>query len=88
MLKGGFTLSFGQIGLLTLVFQVTASLLLPMVGLYTDRRPQPYSLSLGMGSSLFGMITLAFAPSFLARCATGRSLVVDLLGPSPCDCVH
>jgi MFS transporter, FSR family, fosmidomycin resistance protein len=69
MLKGGFALSFGQIGLLTLVFQVTASLLQPMVGLYTDRRPQPYSLSLGMGSSLFGMITLAFAPNFIALVA-------------------
>jgi MFS transporter, FSR family, fosmidomycin resistance protein len=64
MLKSGFALSFGQIGLLTLIFQVTASLLQPMVGLYTDRRPQPYSLPLGMACSLLGMVTLAFAPSF------------------------
>jgi MFS transporter, FSR family, fosmidomycin resistance protein len=48
MLKNGFALSFGQIGLLTLIFQVTASLLQPMIGLYTDRKPQPYSLPLGM----------------------------------------
>jgi len=64
MLKSAFALSFGQIGLLTLIFQVTASLLQPIVGLYTDRRPQPYSLPLGMACSLLGMITLAFAPSF------------------------
>ena len=64
MLKTGFALSFGQIGLLTLIFQVTASLLQPMVGLYTDQRPQPYSLPLGMACSLVGMVTLAFAPNF------------------------
>jgi FSR family fosmidomycin resistance protein-like MFS transporter len=69
MLKSGFALSFGQIGLLTLIFQVTASLLQPMVGLYTDRRPQPYSLPLGMACSLFGMVTLAFAPNFPALLA-------------------
>jgi FSR family fosmidomycin resistance protein-like MFS transporter len=69
MLKSSFSLSFGQIGLLTLIFQVTASLLQPMVGLYTDRRPQPYSLSLGMACSLLGMVTLAFAPNFPALLA-------------------
>jgi MFS transporter, FSR family, fosmidomycin resistance protein len=69
MLKSGFALSFGQIGLLTLIFQVTASLLQPMVGLYTDRRPQPYSLPLGMACSLIGMITLAYAPNFPALLA-------------------
>jgi MFS transporter, FSR family, fosmidomycin resistance protein len=69
MLKSGFALSFGQIGLMTLIFQVTASLLQPMVGLYTDRRPQPYSLPLGMACSLLGMVTLAFAPNFPALLA-------------------
>jgi MFS transporter, FSR family, fosmidomycin resistance protein len=69
MLKSGFALSFGQIGLLTLIFQVTASLLQPMVGLYTDHRPQPYSLPLGMACSLLGMVTLAFAPNFAALLA-------------------
>jgi MFS transporter, FSR family, fosmidomycin resistance protein len=64
ILKSGFDLSFGQIGLLALIFQVTASLLQPAVGLYTDRKPQPYSLPLGMGCTLLGLITLAFAPSF------------------------
>ena len=69
MLKSGFALSFGQIGLLTLIFQVTASLLQPIVGLYTDRRPQPYSLPVGMACSLLGMVTLAFTPSFSALLA-------------------
>jgi MFS transporter, FSR family, fosmidomycin resistance protein len=64
ILKGGFDLSFGQIGLLTLTYQVTASLLQPVVGLYTDRRPQPFSLSFGMGFTLFGLIVLALAPSY------------------------
>src|SRR5215475_10989519 len=45
MLKQSYALDFGQIGLITLTFQVTASLLQPMVGLYTDRRPMPYALA-------------------------------------------
>jgi len=48
VLKASFQLSFAQIGLITLTFQVTASLLQPLVGLYTDRRPQPFSLPVGM----------------------------------------
>jgi FSR family fosmidomycin resistance protein-like MFS transporter len=64
ILKGGFNLSFGQIGLLTLTYQVTASLLQPIIGLYTDRRPQPYSLPAGMGFTLVGLMTLALAPSY------------------------
>ena len=53
--KGNFHLSFSQIGALTLVFQVTASLLQPLVGLYTDRKPQPYSLPFGMAISMSGL---------------------------------
>jgi MFS transporter, FSR family, fosmidomycin resistance protein len=64
LLKSGFDLSFGQIGLITLVFQGIASLLQPLVGLYTDRRPQPYSLTFGMGCILFGMCMIAFAPHY------------------------
>jgi FSR family fosmidomycin resistance protein-like MFS transporter len=64
ILKGGFDLSFGQIGLLTLTYQITASLLQPLIGLFTDRRPQPYSLPFGMGSTLLGMVTLAFAANY------------------------
>lgn len=64
ILKGEFSLSFGQIGLITLTYQLTASLLQPVVGLVTDRRPQPYSLPFGMLSTLIGLLLLAVAPSF------------------------
>ena len=64
VLKGEFSLSFGQIGLITLTYQLTASLLQPLVGLFTDRRPQRYSLPIGMTSTLIGLLLLAFAPSF------------------------
>jgi FSR family fosmidomycin resistance protein-like MFS transporter len=66
ILKSSFDLDFGQVGLITLVFQLTASLLQPVVGLYTDRRPMPYSLAIGMGFSLLGLVLLAFAWSFAA----------------------
>jgi FSR family fosmidomycin resistance protein-like MFS transporter len=69
ILKGGFDLSFTQIGLLTLTYQVTASLLQPIVGLFTDRRPQPYSLPMGMACTFFGMLSIAFAPSYIALLA-------------------
>jgi FSR family fosmidomycin resistance protein-like MFS transporter len=52
ILKSTFALSFGQVGLLTLALMLTASLLQPLVGLYTDRRPTPYALVIGMGFSL------------------------------------
>jgi len=55
LLKESFKLDFGQIGLITLTFQVTASLLQPLVGIYTDRKPMPYSLAIGMGSTLSGL---------------------------------
>ncbi|VTU12889.1 Fosmidomycin resistance protein [Variovorax sp. SRS16] len=64
ILKGDFHLSFGQIGLITLTYQLTASLFQPLVGLYTDRRSTPYSLPVGMSFTLIGLILLAFAPSF------------------------
>jgi FSR family fosmidomycin resistance protein-like MFS transporter len=66
MLKDSLALDFGQIGLVTLTFQLTASLLQPLVGLYTDRRPQPYSLAVGMGSTLIGLLLLSMADSFAA----------------------
>jgi FSR family fosmidomycin resistance protein-like MFS transporter len=74
ILKGGFDLSFAQVGLLTLVYQVTASLLQPFIGFYTDRRPLPYSLPFGMAASLAGLLTLAFAPSFPVLLAGGLLL--------------
>lgn len=63
-LKEGFNLSFTQIGLITLTYQMSASLLQPLVGLYTDRHPMPYSLAMGMGSTLIGLLALSVAPSF------------------------
>ena len=74
ILKGGFNLSFAQIGLLTMTYQITASLLQPLIGLYTDRRPQPYSLPFGMGASLVGLLLLAFAPSYPVLLAGGAML--------------
>lgn len=64
LLKESFSLSFAQIGLITFCFQVTASLLQPFVGHVTDRRPFPYSLPIGMSSSLTGLLLLSVANSF------------------------
>jgi FSR family fosmidomycin resistance protein-like MFS transporter len=64
MLKTNYGLDFGQIGLLTFTFQVTASLLQPLIGVYTDKRPLPYSLSLGMGFTLVGLILLGAAQHY------------------------
>lgn len=64
MLKDDFGLSFTQVGLLTLTFQFTASLLQPVVGIAADRRPLPYSMAAGMGSTLCGLVLLASAHSF------------------------
>lgn len=64
MLKDSFHLDFGQIGLITLTNQITASLLQPVIGLYTDRRPKPYSLAIGMTFTLGGLLLLAVAPTF------------------------
>ena len=64
LLKGEFHLSFTQIGVITLTYQLCASILQPIIGVYTDKNPKPYSLSVGMGFTLIGMLTLAFAPSY------------------------
>ena len=64
LLKTNFQLDYWQIGMLTLAFQVTASLLQPLVGIYTDKRPLPFSLTVGMGSSMIGLLVLAFAPTY------------------------
>ncbi len=66
LLKTKLQLSFSQVGLITLVFQLTASLLQPFLGLYTDRHPKPYSLAFGMSCSLVGLVLLSQADSFLA----------------------
>jgi FSR family fosmidomycin resistance protein-like MFS transporter len=74
VLKSAFDLTFGQIGIITLVLQGVASLLQPLVGLYTDRKPLPYSLACGMGCTLFGICLLAYAPNYLVLLA-GASLL-------------
>jgi len=61
MLKTSYALTFGQIGFLTFTYQITASLLQPIIGAYTDRKPRPYSLAFGMGSTLIGLVLLAYA---------------------------
>ena len=63
--KSAYHLDFGQIGAITLTSQITASLLQPVVGMYTDRRPLPYSLATGMCFTLTGLVLLAVAPSYL-----------------------
>lgn len=63
-LRENFSLDYGQIGLITFVFLGSASIFQPFVGQLTDRRPMPYSLPIGMGFSLAGLVLLAFAPSF------------------------
>ena len=64
ILKTSYHLNFGQIGLLTLTFQMTASILQPFIGLYTDRKPMPYSLPTGMIFTFLGLLLLAVAPGF------------------------
>jgi FSR family fosmidomycin resistance protein-like MFS transporter len=74
LLKGEFQLSFVQIGAITLTYQVCASVLQPVIGIYTDKHPKPYSLSIGMSFTLVGILILAFAPSYGALLA-GAALI-------------
>jgi FSR family fosmidomycin resistance protein-like MFS transporter len=64
LLKGEFQLNFVQIGVITLTYQVCASVLQPIVGVYTDRHPKPHSLSIGMGFTLTGLLTLSLAGNY------------------------
>ena len=64
LLKQTYQLDFMQIGLITLAFQVTSSLLQPLLGFLTDRKPWPYAMVAGMGSTLIGLITLSYAQSY------------------------
>ena len=65
MLKTNFSLSFAQVGLISLVYQITASLLQPWIGLYTDKHPKPYLLPFGMVVTFSGILLLAFSPNFI-----------------------
>src|ERR1700676_1870811 len=64
LLKGEFQLNFVQIGVITLTYQICASVLQRLIGVYTDKNPKPYSLSVGMCFTLIGIVTLAFAPNY------------------------
>lgn len=80
MLKETFSLSFTQVGLITLTFQLAASIFQPFVGRYTDKNPQPFSLAIGMGVTMIGLISISFAGSFeavlvsVALIGTGSSI--------------
>ena len=65
IVKENFGFSFAQIGMITLVFQLTSSILQPFTGLYADKRPRPYALSVGMCFTLVGLLLLAFAQNYL-----------------------
>ena len=65
IIKDKFDFSFAQIGIITLVFQMTSSILQPFMGLYADRHPRPYALSIGMCFTLTGLLMLAFADNYL-----------------------
>lgn len=64
IIKLNYHLTFSQIGLITLTFQMAASLLQPFVGSYTDKKPQPYSLAIGMSFTLIGLVTLSMSAHF------------------------
>ena len=64
LVKNSFHLNFSQVGLITFTFQMAASLLQPVVGFYTDKKPQPFSLAIGMGFTLFGLVLLSQATSY------------------------
>jgi MFS transporter, FSR family, fosmidomycin resistance protein len=74
VIKAAYQLDFGQIGIITLVFQGTASLFQPLIGAYTDKRPMPYSMVAGMGSTLAGLLVLANASGY-AMLLVGAALV-------------
>ncbi|OXB23094.1 MFS transporter [Flavobacterium tructae] len=75
ILKTKFSLSFTEVGLITLTYQLTASILQPFIGFYTDKKPRPYSLAIGMGFTLVGLAAVAIASSFI-----NILLAVSLIG--------
>lgn len=74
LLKASFDLSFAQIGIITLTFQMVGSVFQPFVGHYTDRNPKPYSLVAGMGITLLGLVALALAPNYGAILAAAAMI--------------
>lgn len=78
ILRGNYNLDFGQVGLLTFTFQFTVSLLQPVIGFYIDRHPKPYSLAVGMGCTLAGLLLLATAHHFgMLRVAAALGVLAD-----------
>ncbi len=75
ILKSNFHLDFAKVGLITLTTQLTASLLQPLIGLYTDRKPKPYSLPFGMGFTLVGIVLLSSMASNYAFILVAAGLV-------------
>ena len=80
MLKAQLHLDFSQVGMLTLAFMLTASLLQPQIGMFTDKKPLPYSLAVGMAGTLTGLVLLSMAESYtavlLAACFIGTGSAV------------
>lgn len=76
LLKSAYNLNYTQIGLITLTYQVTGSLLQPVVGYYTDRQPKPYSLPIGMSITLLGLVVLSQAASFAMLCTAAAMVGV------------
>jgi FSR family fosmidomycin resistance protein-like MFS transporter len=74
ILKDSYALDFAQIGLITLAFQFTASLLQPLVGHFTDKKAQPFSLSIGMASTFFGLLLLSVAHHYLVILAAAAMI--------------
>jgi FSR family fosmidomycin resistance protein-like MFS transporter len=83
IIKQSYALDFAQIGLITLTFQIAASLLQPLVGLYTDKHPMPYSMVIGMGFTLSGLVGLAYAGSYgmLVICAAAVGIGSSIFHP-------
>ncbi len=82
VLKDSYALTFTQIGLITLAFQLTASLLQPLVGLYTDRRPLPFSLAIGMGACRWRLtfVHVGFQEYVGGGCGLGPVVVLNRAG--------
>ena len=77
VLKDNYHLDFGQIGLITMAFQLTASMLQPVVGIVTDRRAQPYSLPIAMTCSLVGLLLLSVAHNYPAILFAAALVVIN-----------
>ena len=77
ILKLNFHLSFTQIGLITLSYQLAASILQPIIGLYTDKRPKPFSQIFGMLFTLSGIVMLSYAAHFQMIIASGLEIIIN-----------